>query len=143
MKKLNWQDAVDFCRNLEFAGHLDWRLPSRKELESLIDETQFNLALPESHPFLNVRSSYYWSGSTYAYNTDYAWDVSMYYGSVSGSSKADVYYVWPVRAGQLDTFGDLIISGRQEGQPRFTDNQDGTVTDNRTGLIWLKDLDSI
>ncbi len=23
--------------------------------------------------------------------------------------------------------------------PRFTDNQDGTVTDNLTGLIWLKD----
>ena len=23
--------------------------------------------------------------------------------------------------------------------PRFTDNSDGTVTDNLTGLIWLKD----
>jgi hypothetical protein len=25
--------------------------------------------------------------------------------------------------------------------PRFTDNGDGTVTDNQTGLIWLKDAD--
>ncbi len=25
--------------------------------------------------------------------------------------------------------------------PRFTDNSDGTVTDNNTGLIWLKDAD--
>lgn len=25
--------------------------------------------------------------------------------------------------------------------PRFTDNRDGTVTDNLTGLIWLKDAD--
>jgi hypothetical protein len=25
--------------------------------------------------------------------------------------------------------------------PRFTDNSDGTVTDNLTGLIWLKDAD--
>jgi hypothetical protein len=25
--------------------------------------------------------------------------------------------------------------------PRFSDNQDGTVTDNLTGLIWLKDAD--
>jgi hypothetical protein len=24
-------------------------------------------------------------------------------------------------------------------EPRFTDNEDGTVTDNCTGLIWLKD----
>lgn len=25
--------------------------------------------------------------------------------------------------------------------PRFTDNADGTVTDNQAGLIWLKDAD--
>jgi hypothetical protein len=28
-------------------------------------------------------------------------------------------------------------------QPRFTDNDDGTVTDNLTGLIWLKDANCI
>ena len=27
--------------------------------------------------------------------------------------------------------------------PRFTDNEDGTVTDNLTGLIWLEDADYI
>ena len=27
--------------------------------------------------------------------------------------------------------------------PRFTDNADGTVTDNLTGLIWLKDVDCL
>ena len=27
-------------------------------------------------------------------------------------------------------------------KPRFTDNHDGTVTDNKTGLIWLADLDA-
>jgi quinol monooxygenase YgiN len=32
--------------------------------------------------------------------------------------------------------------GTAPPQPRFTDNQDGTVTDRLTGLIWLKDADT-
>ena len=33
--------------------------------------------------------------------------------------------------------GDLQM-GIQKPNPRFSDNQDGTVTDNFTGLVWLK-----
>jgi len=36
--------------------------------------------------------------------------------------------------------GDLQM-GVQWPDPRFTDNGDGTVTDNLTGLIWLKNAD--
>ena len=75
MKKLNWQDAVDFCKELEFAGHADWRLPSRKELESLVTNTQLAPALTENHPFLIEKSDYYWSSSTYADRTDRAWQI--------------------------------------------------------------------
>ncbi len=144
MKKLNFNNSVDFCRELEFAGHSDWRLPSRKELESLIDDTQYNPALSEGHPFLNVQSSWYWSSCTDAFNTFFAWYVSLGDGGVNGyGHKANDFYVWPVRGGQFDHSGSLIISELSEGQDRFTDNQDGTITDNRSGLVWLKDLDSI
>lgn len=34
---IKWPDAVDYCENLELAGHTDWRLPSLAELESLYD----------------------------------------------------------------------------------------------------------
>jgi hypothetical protein len=30
--------------------------------------------------------------------------------------------------------------GVQPGGPRFTDNEDGTITDNLTGLMWLKEI---
>ncbi len=144
MKKLNWQDAVDFCKELEFAGHSDWRLPSKEELKSLIDDTQHHPALPVGHPFLNVQSSWYWSSSTYASNTDFAWLVDLGVGGVNDYGfKNFNFYVWPVRGGQFDHSGSLIISELSEGQDRFTDNSDGTATDNRTGLIWIKDLDSI
>jgi len=38
--------------------------------------------------------------------------------------------------------GDLQ-KGASWPDPRFTDNSDGTVTDNLTGLIWLKDFDCL
>ncbi len=143
MKKLNWQQAMEFCQNLEFAGHTDWRLPSRKELNSLIDDTQVTHSLPISHPFLNVQPSAYWSSSTHAYYTYDACYVGLGYGYVFNFDKHDFNYVWPVRGGQFDHSGFLILSELLDGQERFTDNLDGTVKDNRTGLIWLKNLNSI
>jgi len=49
----------------------------------------------------------------------------------------------PIRTGQTNSFdktddGDLK-NGTEWPNPRFTDNDDGTVTDNITGLVWLKD----
>jgi hypothetical protein len=45
----------------------------------------------------------------------------------------------PVLAVREGTTGAYTI--RDWTDPRFTDNEDGTVTDNVTGLIWLKDAD--
>ncbi len=37
---LNWEEALDFCENLSFAGHEDWRLPNAKELHTIVDYTR-------------------------------------------------------------------------------------------------------
>ncbi len=34
---LRWPDADDYCKNLELAGHADWRLPTMDELEAMRD----------------------------------------------------------------------------------------------------------
>ena len=98
----------------------------------MIDETQYNPALPQDHPFININPNWYWcwSSSTLAYNTDSAWLVSIHYGHVNSISKSSRLRVWPVRTGQCRTAGN---------SPRFFDNGDGTVTDNKTGLMWTKD----
>ena len=35
--KQSWAQAVAFCKNLNYGGHSDWRLPNLMELCSLID----------------------------------------------------------------------------------------------------------
>ncbi len=32
-----WPDAIEYCEQLDLAGHGDWRLPSMRELQSLHD----------------------------------------------------------------------------------------------------------
>jgi hypothetical protein len=101
---MTWTKAIDNANNLSLgsygcsASYTDWRLPNIKELQSLIDFSNYNLTLPSGHPFSNVQSSYYLSSTTYAYNTDYAWGVGVDDGSVYHGNKAFSGYVWPVRS---------------------------------------------
>ena len=104
---MNWNDALDYCNNLESgscgltdgssAG--DWRLPNIIELESLINaEVPSPAAWLNSQGFTSVQSSYDWSATTYADYTHHAWIVGN--GGVHNLSKSNTTYVWPVRAGQ-------------------------------------------
>ena len=112
-----WAQALDDCAGLaDAAGGLtdgsiagDWRLPNRKELDSLIAFQYSNLALPNTagtgqwtsgDPFTDVQSNWYWSSSTGAAGTGNAWRVYLFDGNASGGSKTSTYYVWPVRGGQ-------------------------------------------
>jgi len=81
----------------------DWRLPNRFELESLLDLSQQDPALPIGHPFQNVQSSYYWTSSYNSYfkNLGVGWAVSFSAGDAEPRSWAlEPSYVWVVRDGQ-------------------------------------------
>jgi len=117
--RMNWNDALTYCNNLANGSCIltdgsaagDWRLPNKKELLSLIDYSRYLPALPQWHLFDNVQSSYYyWSATTNATDTDYAWDFSMGLGHVSHGSKSGSNYVWPVRTGQGGSPNDAILT---------------------------------
>ena len=38
-RNVNWKQASDYCRTVNLAGHVDWRLPTIEELEGLFDPT--------------------------------------------------------------------------------------------------------
>ena len=64
---------------------------------------------------------------------------------VTGTYEGD--YLAPVaKTGQTTSYGTGDDGDLKKGvawpNPRFTDNNDGTVTDNLTGLIWLKNANA-
>jgi hypothetical protein len=93
-----------------FAGHTDWRIPNRFELESILNlqnvnpavGTAFNTSCAASCTVLTcscTQSNYYWSSTTYQNVPGYAWYVYYYDGYVNGTNKHNYYYVRAVRGG--------------------------------------------
>jgi hypothetical protein len=106
---LTWVDALTWSNSLASGscGLTDgsaaglWRLPNLNELRSLIDPSRTRPALPAGHPFTGVPDGGYWSASTYAGDTSYAWAVVTLDGNVQYTVKTfGSYFVWPVRGGQ-------------------------------------------
>ncbi len=79
--EVTWQQALQYCESLEFAGHSDWRLPNVRELQSIVDYGRYG---PSIDPVFSVwaESWWYWSSSTGAGHPDYAWGVDFVGGSV-------------------------------------------------------------
>jgi len=116
-ERRTWDDALTVCNDLADGqcGLTDgsepgaWRLPNLNELESLRHVGYYFPALPntagtgqwrEGDPFTGVQSAYYWSSTTYAYNSGSAWDVNLNSGDASYYSKTGNDYLWPVRGRQ-------------------------------------------
>ena len=96
----DWYGAQTYCYGLEIGGRKGWRLPTIDELATLVDSSQISPALPDGHPFTNVKFADYWSSTTSASNTNFAWRVYFSHGNVYYDSKSNSYYVRAVRSGQ-------------------------------------------
>lgn len=100
-KQMNWNDAMSWAKNLNYAGYSDWQLPTKYELEAFAKRDgnrpseYFN-----ANDFSNVQASSYWSSTTSASNPVFAWYVDMDGGFVYSYNKFISNYVWPVRGGQ-------------------------------------------
>lgn len=102
---LTWPDAlsaVDHLNRTSASRHNDWRLPTIRELESLVDLTSHSPALSAGHPFIRVQSGY-WSSTTSVYEARYAWVLYIRDGIVGvGFKPAAEFHLWPVRGQAVD-----------------------------------------
>ncbi len=67
-------DAVQACAELRLGGHDDWRLPTRAELLSLVDDTSYSPAI-DTDAFPDAPSAWFWTSTPYARDDSYAWIV--------------------------------------------------------------------
>jgi hypothetical protein len=126
------------CGELNTGGYSDWRLPTKKELMSIVD-----YSIPSPGPVMNIIyftntntsidywSTRYWTMSTLA--PDYPADAFHVEFSAGGVNNSYRYTNARVRC----------VRGIQSPAPAFIDNLNGTVTDNTTGLTWQQEDQSL
>ena len=124
-----WESAIDYCRDATTGGYTTWRLPSRRDLVSLVYyDYQAGYASISRTYFPDCLYSLYWTNTTFPYPTYYdeyadAYSVSFYGGYVGPKKKDEAHYVRCVR-------------GEPIPQPSFYDNGDGIISDAATHLMW-------
>ena len=133
---LDWKAAHDFMNEMNGVrafGRSDWRLPSRRELFTLISHEVFNPALPKDNPFENVFPGYYWTCTPCHRLPDQAWYIHLGGGRIYRGMKHGSYMVWPV----ISPGGELP----SEEDPCWDVDRQG-ILDGRTGLTWSHPADA-
>ena len=96
-----WTEAAAHCREKVADGQSGWRIPAVKELSTLMDSSQRDPALPAGHPFSNVKSAIYWTGTPSATDDMVAWHVSFFTGEAVTDQKSQTRRAWCVREGPV------------------------------------------
>lgn len=94
---LTWAGALDLAQGLDSGGGPAWRLPGVNELESLVDASRANPALP-AELGQDVLAEGFWSATTSGYDPAWAYVLYVQKGAVGVGFKAGrEFRAWPVR----------------------------------------------
>ncbi len=131
--KFSWQEAKLFIKELnkrQYGGFEDWRMPNKEELRTIVDYGEQDLTINQKY-FPNTIPEFYWSSDRYEADPKLIWGIYFAYGCGIAYLENLRYSLRAVRAGVNDAFGN-------KEKYKFIDNDDGTITDLNTGLMWKK-----
>ena len=129
-KGYSWEEAIDYCENLTYAGKSDWRLPTMREIFSIHNESGSSNSTPLHSiyfPKLYTNNAI-WSSDSFLTVSKKAWAVG-HSGLTNKEHKTSL-------------LGFVCVRGEKFPAPVFevsTLNGDEVVTDTATGLMWQKD----
>jgi len=151
--KLTYDDALAAADTFSLNGYNDWRLPSIKELYSLIDfRGVTGISANESTPYLDTNYFEFRYGdetsgerfidAQYVSSTEYVGTTMNGDFTVFGVNFADGRikgYGTAMPGGSEKLFEVRFVRGTANyGINDFVDNGDETITDEATGLMWSK-----
>lgn len=156
-EKMTYEEAAAGASSFDLAGYTDWRLPTIKELYSLIlfdgtDVSSCGVGRTCSvTPFIDTRYFDFSYGNTdagertidsqFASSTKYVSTTMNGAETMFGVNFADgrIKGYGLVLNGTEKTFYVLYVRGNPDyGTNDFTNNGNGTITDNATGLMWTQ-----
>jgi hypothetical protein len=115
---MTWQEALQAASEAKLSGYDDWRLPSIKELLSLVDYGRSSIPVIDTSIFPNTphnelqNKKQFWSGSQSIDNNDLAGSIAFGGGHAGGNLKTEYFHVRLVRGGQSDALSlSIAITG--------------------------------
>jgi hypothetical protein len=158
--KLTLAEAIASTSKVTVGGYSDWRLPTLKEMYSLINFSGVDPRLEDTDPtrltpFIDTHYFKFGYGdidsgeriidAQFATSTLYAgktffmlqtmFGVNFADGRIKGYPPAISYGQWT----EANFYVRYVRGNPAYGVNSFTDNSDGTVTDEATGLMWSQD----
>ncbi|GAB5398796.1 MAG: hypothetical protein Aureis2KO_03810 [Aureisphaera sp.] len=150
-EKISYDEAVVKAEMMTLGGYNDWRIPTIKELYSLsnftgrcfgdmvidefIDTNYFDQPIGDTSNGEREIDAQTWS-QTPCVDLLVAGDVSIYgYNFLDGRLKG--YPIYDPQTGSPNTMYFRMVRGVSNyGINNFSNNNDGTIMDNATGLMW-------
>lgn len=128
------ENAIIYCGTLTLGGHTDWRLPDAQEGFSILNMQYANPAI-DTKIFTKTAAEYWWTSETQANDATKIWATNAG-GGVGNHPKAETISAGGTKKFHVRAVRD--INAPATIPKHYTDNGDGTVTDNLTNLVWQK-----